>query len=133
MTRLTKNIIYNVIGQGLILVVSLIAVRFIFRRLGDDVFGIIFFNLTLTAVLSRVLELGVSTTVVREVSSALDSEVSYIRDLIRTASLVYWAVGLALVGVIWVSAPWLVVHWVNLKTIDPSSAATLLRILSVPA
>jgi O-antigen/teichoic acid export membrane protein len=133
MTRLTKNIIYNVVGQGLILVVSLIAVRFIFRRLGDDVFGIIFFNLTLTAVLSRVLELGVSTTIVREVSSAIESEVTYIRDLVRTASLVYWAVGLALIAVIWVSAPWLVTHWVNLKTIDPGTAATLLRILSVPA
>jgi O-antigen/teichoic acid export membrane protein len=131
MTRLTKNVIYNVVGQGLILVVSLIAVRFIFRRLGDDVFGIIFFNLTLTAVLTRVLELGVSSTLVREVSSVFDTEVAYIRDLIRTASLVYWAIGLFLVAVIWITAPVLVIHWVNLKTLDPNTAATLLRILSV--
>src|SRR5450759_726968 len=119
MTRLTKNVIYNVVGQGLILIVSLIAVRFIFRRLGDDVFGIIFFNLTLTAVLTRVLELGVSSTIVREVSGVFESEVTYIRDLIRTASLVYWAAGLVLVGVIWITAPLLVTQWVNLKTLDP--------------
>lgn len=133
MTRLTKNVIYNVIGQGLILIVSLIAVRFIFRRLGDDVFGIIFFNLTLTAVLTRVLELGVSSTIVREVSGVFESEVTYIRDLIRTASLVYWTAGLVLVGVIWITAPLLVTQWVNLKTLDPDTAATLLRILSVLA
>jgi O-antigen/teichoic acid export membrane protein len=133
MTRLTKNVIYNVVGQSLILVVSLLAVRFIFRRLGDDVFGIIFFNLTLTAVLTRVLELGVSSTIVREVSGALEQEVAYVRDLIRTASALYWAAGLSLVGVIWISAPLLATHWVNLTSIGPDTAATMLRILSVPA
>lgn len=133
MTRLTKNIIYNVIGQSVILVVSVIAVRFIFRSLGNDVFGIIFFNLTLTAVLTRVLELGVSSTIVREVSGAFKQEATYVRDLVRTASLVYWAIGLCLVVVIWLTAPLLVRYWVNLTTIDSSTAATMLRILSVPA
>jgi O-antigen/teichoic acid export membrane protein len=131
MTRLSRNVVYNVVGQGLILVVSLIAVRFIFRRLGDDVFGIIFFNLTLTAVLTRVLELGVSSTIVREVSSAYHKEVGYVRELIRTASLLYWTTGIILVAVIWITAPLLVTHWINLKTLDPGTAATLLRILSV--
>lgn len=133
MTRLTKNIIYNVIGQGLILGVSVIAVRFIFRRLGDDVFGIIFFNLTLTAVLTRVLELGVSSTIVREVSGSFKQDPTYVRDLVRTASLIYWAIGLCLVVVIWLTAPLLVRYWVNLTTIDSNTAATMLRILSVPA
>src|SRR5437667_399315 len=55
MTRLTKNIIYNVTGQSLVLILSLVAVRFLFRRLGDDVFGIVFFNIVLTQVLSSAL------------------------------------------------------------------------------
>ena len=131
MSRLTKNIIYNTAGQGLVLILSLIAVRFIFRRLGDDVFGIIFFNLVLTAVLTSILELGVSSTLVREVSIHDDSEPAYIRDLIRTASFVYWAGGFFLVAVIWFAAPILVTHWVNLKTLDPNTATTILRILSV--
>src|SRR3989449_9943606 len=133
MTRLTRNVMYNVVGQSLVLVLSLIAVRFIFRRLGDDVFGIIFFNITLTAVLTRVLELGVSSTIVREVSGAMDGEALYVRDLVRTASLLYWAVGITLVVVIWATAPLLVRYWVNLTTIDTNTAATMLRILSVPA
>jgi O-antigen/teichoic acid export membrane protein len=130
MTRLTKNVIYNTAGQGLVLVLSLLAVRFIFRRLGDDVFGLIFFNLVLTAVLTSILELGVSSTVVREISIHFDSEPGYIRNLIRTASLFYWTAGILLVVVIWITAPLLVTHWVNLKTIDPGTAATTLRILS---
>ncbi len=130
MTRLTKNVIYNVTGQGLVLILSLIAVRFIFRRLGDDVFGIIFFNITLTAVLSGALELGVSSTIVREVSSRHEDEPAYVRALIGTASSLYWAAGLLFVAVIWIIAPWLVTHWVILRTIDANTAATTLRLLS---
>jgi O-antigen/teichoic acid export membrane protein len=130
MTRLTKNLIYNVVGQGLVLVLSLVAVRFIFRRLGDDVFGIIFFNLVLTGVLTSALELGVSGTIVREISSHWESEPAYIRSLIRTASTLYWGGGLLLVAVIWVTAPILVAHWVNLTTLDPGTATNMLRILS---
>lgn len=130
MTRLTKNILYNVAGQSLVLVLSLIAVRFIFRRLGDDVFGIIFFNIVLTTVLSSALELGVSSTIVREVSSRMDSEPDYVRTLIRTASTLYWVAGLLLVTIIWVTAPLLVSHWINLRTIDSQTAANLLRIMS---
>src|SRR6266705_5344107 len=116
MTRLTKNIIYNVTGQSLVLVLSLIAVRFLFRRLGDDVFGIIFFNITLTTVLSSALELGVSSTIVREVSSRIDSGPDYVRSLVRTASTLYWGAGIFLVVVIWITAPLVVTHWINLRT-----------------
>src|SRR5713226_3348294 len=131
MTRLTTNIIYNVAGQGLVLILSLIAVRFIFRRLGDDVFGIIFFNLVLTTVLVSALELGISATIVREVSSHFESDHDHVKALIGTASLLYWGIGLFLVAVIWVTAPVLVTRWVNLTSLDPATAATTLRILSV--
>ena len=130
MSRLTKNVIYNVAGQGAVLLLSLVAVRFIFRRLGDDVFGVIYFNLALTALLTSALELGVSSTTVREVSSHYDSDPSYIKELIRTASLFYWTIGLFLLAVIWVAAPFLVEHWINLKAIDAAAATSMIRILS---
>jgi len=130
LTRLTRNIIYNVSGQGLVLVLSLIAVRFIFRRLGDDVFGIIFFNVVLTTVLATALELGISATIVREVSSFFDKDRAYVTALIRNVTALYWGLGLLLVVVIWIAAPLLVTHWVNLRALDPGTAATTLRILS---
>jgi O-antigen/teichoic acid export membrane protein len=133
MTRLTKNVVYNVVGQGAVLVMSLIAVRFIFRRLGDDVFGIIVFNLVLTSLLTNALELGISTTIVREVSRHYQSDRTYVRDLVRSASFLYWVVGLLLVAVIWASAPLITAHWLNLRTITPGSATLILRILSATA
>ncbi|HET7467776.1 MAG TPA: oligosaccharide flippase family protein [Candidatus Dormibacteraeota bacterium] len=130
MTRLTRNLIANVTGQGLVLVLSVIAVRFIFRHLGDDVFGIIFFNIVLTQLVTSALELGVSATIVREVSSHLDTEPGYVRSVIGTASTLYWGAGVLLVVLIWLVAPFLVTHWVNLTSLDPNTAATMLRIMS---
>src|SRR5438105_482746 len=133
MSRLSRNIVYNVAGQGAVLVISLIAVRFIYRQLGADVFGIIFFNQVVTLLLATLLDLGVSSTVVREVSSRFELERGYVRDLIRTAAALYWATGLILDAVIWLASPFLVRHWLNLETMDEGTAATMLRILSVLA
>jgi O-antigen/teichoic acid export membrane protein len=130
MSRVSKNLIYSLTGQSLVLVVSLVAVRFIFRRLGDDVFGILIFNSVMIIVLSSALELGVSSTIVREISSWMNSEGDYVRRLIRTASAFYWGSGILLVIVIWITAPILVRHWINLRTLDPQTATTLLRLMS---
>lgn len=131
MSRLSKNLIYNLLGQGFVLCLSLVAVRFIFRQFGDDVFGIIWFALLLTTILVGALELGVSTTTVREVAAHFHSQPEYIRDLIRTASSLYWGAGLLLVVAICLLAPYLVGHWIHLRTIDRGSAVWTLRILSV--
>lgn len=131
MSRLFKNISYNVLGQGIVLALGFVGVKFIFSRLGADAFGIIYFNLILTGVLTTALELGVLSTTVREVSARFESETSYVGQLIQTASLFYWVVGFALVLAIFASAPFIVSHWLNLKTISPSTAAAMLRFLSV--
>lgn len=130
-TTLSKNVVFNLVGQALALAMGFIAVRFIFRQLGSDVFGIIYFNLTVAAVLTTVLELGVLATTVREISSHYDTEPGYINSLIRTASLLYWTMGLVVLGVVFLTAPLLVEKWIILTTIDAGTAATLLRILSV--
>jgi O-antigen/teichoic acid export membrane protein len=131
MTRLTRNVIYNVAGQAAILALSIVAVRFIFRQLGTDAFGIIIFSIVLTTVLSSALELGISATIVRQVSSHAESDRNYVNELMQTASVLYWSFGALLFVVIWIAAPWLVTHWVNLHSMDPGTAATMLRILSV--
>jgi len=131
MSRLFKNIAYNVMGQGLVLLLGFVGVKFIFSRLGGDAFGIIYFNLVLTGVLTTALELGVLATTVREVSAHHADEPQYVVRLIRTASVFYWGVGAALLITVFLSAPLLVDRWVNLKTIDPGTATTMLRFLSL--
>jgi O-antigen/teichoic acid export membrane protein len=68
---------------------------------------------------------------VREVSRHFESEPQYTKALIQTASFLYWAMGIVIVGAIFVGAPVLVKSWINLTSIDAGTATTMIRIMSV--
>src|SRR5208283_1877505 len=90
MSRVSKNILYNAFGQGLSIVLSFVAVKFIFRQLGQDALGIIYFTFTLNALLTAILALGINETTVREVAAFYENDPAYIRKLLQTASSFYW-------------------------------------------
>jgi O-antigen/teichoic acid export membrane protein len=133
MSRVGRNIIYNFAGQGLLLLLGLVAVRFVFRQLGGDALGIIYAAATVSAVLSGVLELGISATIVREVAANVEHDLGYVRRLIRTGSLLYWGVYLAVALVIFFGAPVFVSRWIHLQSMAPATATTVLRILAISA
>jgi len=114
-----------------VLGLGFVGVKFMFSRLGADAFGIIYFSLLMTGVLTAALELGVMSTTVRQVSAHYSTERSYVERLVRTASLFYWGVSLLLFIAIFVAAPVLVDRWVTIRTIDAATATTMLRVLSV--
>jgi len=129
MTRLSKNIVYNLLGQGLLLALSLVAVKLVFSRLGPDTLGILYFSITLGIALYAILEMGVSTTVVREVSTHLEDESGYLRDLIRTATLLYWGAYALLATSVYLAAPTVVGWWLTLSTLDTDTATRMVRVL----
>lgn len=131
MSRLAQNIIYNLGGQGLLLILGFVAVRFVFRHLGGDALGIIYFTLTLNVVLTNVLGMGICETTVREVSAHHVAEPEYIRQLLQTASLCYWGVYLLFAFAIYFIAPLIVGRWINLTTLDPTIAVRVLRVLGI--
>lgn len=131
MSRLTKNIIYNFIGQGLLLILGFVVVKYIFGKLGEDALGIIYFTATMNVVLTGVLNKGIYTTTVREVSAHFNDEPGYIRDFIRTGSLFTWSVYIFLGMMVYFGAPILVEKWINLKTMDSATATSILRILGI--
>ncbi len=131
MSRLSKNIIFNVIGQVLIVGLGFFATRGVFRQLGDDALGLLFFAIATNAVLTTVIDLGVSATVVREVAGHLDTDREYLVRLMRTCTLFYWCSYALLAMLVWSAAPWLVSRWLTLKTLDAVVAARVLRILAL--
>lgn len=131
MSRLFKNIIYNVVGQGLVLALTFVAVRFIFRGLGDDAFGLIYFNLLMTAVIVGALELGIGSAIVREVSGYQELDPGYVRNLVRTTSLLYWGLVAVFAVVLYLAAPLLVERWITLHSLSPETATSVLRILGI--
>ena len=80
MSKLFKNIIYNLLGQGIVLVVSFLAVKNIFNQLGAEVLGIIYFTAAINAVLTTVLDFGFSSSTVREVSGHFETDKKYVKD-----------------------------------------------------
>jgi O-antigen/teichoic acid export membrane protein len=130
-SRLARNIAYNLVGQGLLLAVALVAVRLLYRGLGADAFGIILFAQTINAVLVAIFELGIASTVVREVAAHFQDETSYVHDLLRTFGLVYWVGYAALAALLFLLAPLLATHWINLRTVDAGTATTVFRILGL--
>lgn len=131
MSRLSRNIIYNLFGQGLLIVLGFVAIKYIFRQLGEDALGIIYFTAMMNAVLCAVLEMGICSTTVREVSAHFDDEPEYIHELIHTASLFYWGAYALLGVVIFFLAPIIVGKWINLKTMDTATAIYVSRILGI--
>jgi O-antigen/teichoic acid export membrane protein len=131
LTSLSRNVVYNFVGQGLVLALGFVGVKFIYSHLGPDPFGIIYFNIVLTGVITTVLELGLLATTIREVSAHFASDREYIARLIRTAGLFYWGIGITLMLLIILLAPVIVDRWINLATLDRGTAATMVRFLSV--
>jgi O-antigen/teichoic acid export membrane protein len=131
MSRVSKNIIYNLVGQILLLILGFVAVKYIFKQLGEDALGIIYFTATVNIVLISVLEKGVYATTVREVSAHFNDDPEYIRKFIQTGSLFTWGVYIIFGTGIYFGAPILVEKWINLKTMDSATATDILRILGV--
>jgi len=131
MTRLSRNIIFNFFGQLLTLALSFVAVRFIFRRLGGDALGIIYFTQTIAALITASLSLGIGATTVREVAGHSRDEPLYVRDWVRTASSFYWSLLVVLAVALWSLVPLLVRHWINLSTMSEAEAIRALRILGI--
>ena len=131
MSRLRRNILYNLGGQFLLMGLGLLAVRFVFRQLGPDAFGIVLFSQTINAVLVAVLELGLSSTTIREVAAHSRDEPAYVRELLRTATLLYWGAYLLLAAGLLLLAPVIVAHWIHLQSMDQPTATRLVQILGV--
>ena len=133
MSRVTKNIIYNLFGQGLILLIGFVAVKYIFHRLGAEALGIIYFVSASNAIFASVLEMGIASTTVREISAHFNSDKNYIKDLVRTFSSFYWCMYILAGLVIFLMAPLFVEKWIHLDKIAPTTAITIIRILGISA
>jgi len=87
----------------------------------------------MNTVLRGILDMGLSYTTIREVSSHYQTETQYIKNLIRTFSFFYW-VSYIIFGVfIFLLAPIFIDKWLVLKTIDSKTAIYAFRVLAIGA
>jgi O-antigen/teichoic acid export membrane protein len=132
-SRLARNIAANLGGQLAVLVLGLVAAKLIFSGLGQEALGVVLFVLTFNLVLAGVLDFGVSSVTVREVAAHVEDDPGYVRDLVRTASSLYWATFAVSAGLLVLAAPWIATHWIHLQAMSPNSASDVMRVLGVAA
>jgi len=129
LSTLNRNIAYNVLGQVVLIGLALVAVRFIFRQLGPDAFGVILFGQTLGAILLGAFDLGIASIVVREVAGRAADDPPYLRQLLQTASLFYWVVYVVLAAATIILAPVFAQRWINLTSMDSRTATQMIQVL----
>lgn len=130
MSRVSRNIIFNLAGQALIVALGFMGTRLVFLRLGEESLGILYFALAVYAVFTPIVDLGVSSTIVREVAAHRDTDQDYIVSLVQTGTLFYWCSYALLAAAMWLAAPWLVSHWISLKSLRMNVAVECLRVLA---
>lgn len=129
MSKLSRNILYNLTGQSLLLALSFVATRVTYRQLGDEALGLIYAGYMLNTVLVSALVAGLSRTVVREIAHNLKHNAPYVDALIRTANLLFWAAYALFVLFTWLLIPWIVEHWLNIHTMDITLAIRSMRMM----
>jgi O-antigen/teichoic acid export membrane protein len=131
MSKLSSNILYNFVGQSILLVLGFLSVKYIYRLLGEDALGIIYFTATLNVILCGVLEKGLYATTVREISSYYGTDSDYILKFMRTGVSFCFAIFIVFAVLMYFAAPLLVGKWINLRSMTPGTAMDIIRILGI--
>lgn len=113
-TTVRLNLLANLVGKVLSVVVSLGCTPIYIRILGVSGYGIVGIWATLEA-LAALLDLGLSPTMTREMAATArrPEEAAAARDLVRTVEVFYWAFAFLISTTIVVVAPLIATHWVQ--------------------
>ena len=128
---LRKNVVYNLLGQSLVLLLTFAAVKFVYQDLGEDLLGIIYFASLMSAITASVLDMGIAGTTVREVAKYINKNNSYVTDLIKTASTFYWVGYFFAASILFILIPFIVENWISVTTTDISVVKDIVSILGV--
>lgn len=129
MEDIKRALAVTLTARGWAAILGLLAVPIYISQLGIEAYGVVGFFASLQVLVSF-LDLGMGTTLVRELAraSADNSGRVHARDLTRSFELAYVLIGAAVGGVIAFSASFVAHNWVNpvnLTTEEVNSALTL--------
>lgn len=129
--QIKRNILFGLVGQGALLLMSLVATRLIFKELGAEVLGVISFAVTLTFLLISLSDMGISLVVTREIAAHHGVDRSYVRDLISSVSVLAWAAFFVSCLIVLLAADILVDKWFHFETMRAGDATMALQVISV--
>lgn len=129
MTKLQKNILFNIIGQIITVISGFIAYKFIYAELGGEVLGIIVFSMMISGLLMSVINMGISKTTVREIAGNVEHDFQYVVKLTQLFSLFYWVVYGVVVTLFIIYSYKITVSWLVIENLSIEVAHQLLLIV----
>lgn len=109
-----KNIVANYLGQAWVALMGLAFVPVYIHYLGVEAWGLVGFMAMLQAWLT-LLDVGLTPTLSREMARfrAGAHSAQSIRDLLRSLEVIFGAIAVLIVSIIWFLAPWLSTYWLR--------------------
>lgn len=125
-----RNIVANAAGGTTVIALNLLVTPYLIGILGAEAYGLLGL-MTSLQIMFAVFDLGLSTTVVKEVASDTSHGRAATRSLVQTLSVVYWSIATALGVALFLSAHWLVTNWLHLRDLRPEDAILGVQILAI--
>lgn len=130
MSLVTRNIISNIIGGGLLAVLTILITPLQVRLLGLEAFGVIGLIATLQIVFTA-LDFGLASTLTREI--AADHSVGKVRSrpLLQSASTIFWALGIVICTVVILFSEPLANRWLQSQGLSPTDLANSITVVAL--
>lgn len=125
-----RNVVSNVIGSGMVALLTILITPLQVNILGIEAYGIVGFIATLQVVFSA-FDLGLSSTLTRELATDLSPEKRRSVDLLKTAIVIYWGSAVVAGLLIGLFAPWIAVNWFSGAKTDTDLLIRSLQVIAL--
>lgn len=130
MPKLKSNIVFNFLGIAWLGMLTIAVTPIQVHYLGVEAFGFVGL-ITILQVLLGSLDLGISATVTKIISSDHSDQRSASADAVNTASGAYWVIALLILALLWSNSEKVAVFWLSRTHLDPNTVTLGIKIISV--
>jgi O-antigen/teichoic acid export membrane protein len=130
MRKLKSNITFNFLGIAWLGLLTLAVTPIQVHLLGIEAFGFIGL-ITVLQVLLGTLDLGLSATVTKVISSDHSERHGASANAVNSASTAYWFIALLIAGLLWMNAEQVAGFWLSRTMLDPATVTLGIQIIAV--
>lgn len=130
MAKLKSNIIFNFLGSAWLGILTLAVTPIQVHFLGVEAFGFVGL-ITILQVLLGSLDLGISATVTKVVSSDHSHQRGASANAVNTASTVYWGIAFLIAVLLWFNSAKVAAFWLSRTRLDSATVTLGIQIIAV--
>jgi O-antigen/teichoic acid export membrane protein len=131
-TKTGPNIVSNLLGRAWGAILSLLFLPVYLKFLGIEAYGLVGLHISLLGLIT-VLDLGLSTTLNRELAKGTTSGVqdSRDRDTIHTFEVIFWGGGFMVGAALLLVSPWIAENWIHSHAVAPGTVRNAVAIMGL--